>query len=681
MMSLSFLHPLFLLGLAAGILPILIHRLTKRKATQRKFSAVRLLLKSQQVVTRPQRLKHLLLLALRILAVLSLAFMMAQPVLSRQGLLAMKNEGAKVVILDNSLSMGYREDRGERYTLAKKAVKEVMEGGKAQVIIIPTSDIQAGETRWMGSEEALRKLEEIPLSFGRGDITSALIRAYRKLKDLKMDKEILILSDMTREDWEGFNVSKLGIIPADVGLTLLRIGGPKRDSNFAIKAVKLVEGEAVAGVPCRVEVTVCNLSDHSGSTLIHLYLSGIKVDQKSIDLKAGEEGKALFDLFLGRAGWVNGEVRCSEDRLASDDIFYFPLKVREKIRVLIVDGDPRTSLKASESYYLVNALNPAGQGGSPFLARVITEEELMSLDLRPYDAVFLLNTARPHASRLSPILDSGKPLFIFLGDRILPDEYNSEWNNLSILPWRISGLKGEEDSKPEKVTQIDDRYHALASFSGVGGESLKSASFRRYYNIEGGTKNLLTLGNKDPLLVEANFGKGRVFLFVSSADLDWNDLPLKAAYLPFIQELLKEAVGLSPKDSLPAPIRWGEPFEEKARPTQIAGPRGGPGIYQFFIRTDEFRRGVNPPFEESDLSKLTDQEMNKKFGRIDMKVVEVKEGALKGGLAARVELWPYLLAFIMAVLGIEMAVANGVPRANSSKPLRGKSKPVGWTRA
>ena len=671
-MTLSFLHPFFLFGLAAGILPILIHRLTKRRASQKKFSAVRLLLKSQQVLTRPQRLKHLLLLALRILAVLSLAFMMAQPVLSRQGLLAMKNEGAKVVILDNSLSMGYREDRGERYAIAKKAVKEVMEGWKGKILFLPTSDTQAGETGWMGSEEALRKLEEIPLSFGGGDITSALNRAYRKLKDLKIDKEILILSDMTRQDWEGFNVSKLGIIPADVGLTLLRIGGPKRDSNFAIKAVKLAEGEAVVGVPCRVEVTVCNLSDQSGSTLIHFYLSGIKVDQKSIDLKAGEEGKAFFDLFLGRAGWVNGEVRCSGDRLASDDIFYFPLKVREKVRVLIVDGDPRTSLKASESYYLVNALNPAGQGGSPFLTKVITEEELMSLDLGPYDAVFLLNTARLHASRLSPILDSGKPLFIFLGDRVLPGEYNSEFNSLSILPWRISGLKGEENSKPEKVTQMDDRHHALASFAGVEGESLKSASFRRYYKIEGGTKNLLTLGNKDPLLVEANFGKASVLLFVSSADLDWNDLPLKAAYLPFIQELLKEAVGLSPKDSLPAPIRWGEPFEDRARPVQIVGPRGGSGIYQSFIRSDEFRRGVNPPFEESDLSKLTDQEMSKKFGRIDMKVVEYKEGTLKTGLAARLELWPFLLAFIMAVLGIEMAVANGAPRPNPSKVFEGE---------
>jgi hypothetical protein len=655
-MNLTFFNPLFLFGLAAGILPILIHRLTKRKANQRHFSAVRLLLKSQQNVTRPQRLKHLLLLALRVLAIIGLAFMMARPVLSRQGLLAMKSDGAKVVILDNSLSLGYLDDRGERYALAKKAIKEVLEGFKGQVILIPTSDVQPRDARWMGKEETLGGLKEIPLSFGRGDITSALILAYRKLKNLKMNKEILILSDMTRGDWDGFNLSKLGTIPAEVGLTLLRIGAPKRDSNIAIKGVNLGKETIVVGGSYRIEVMVSNLSDHSGSTLVQLYLSGIKVDQKSIELKAGEEGKAYFDIFLDRVGWINGEVRLSGDRLPSDDIFYFPFKVRDKVKVLIVDGDPKTSLKASEGYYLVNALNPGGQGGSPFLIKVVTEEELPKLDLRPYHAVFLLNTARPHATRLSPMLDSGKPIFIFLGDQMLPNEYNT----VSIFPWRISRLKGAEDSKPEKIAQIDENHPALSSFSGVEGESLRSASFRHYCKIEGGTKNLLTFGNKDPFLVETHLGKGTVFLFASSADPDWNDLPLKAAYLPLIQGLLKEAVGLSSKDSFPASIKVGDPFEEKARSTQIAGPKGGPGIYQFLIQSDEVRRGVNPPFEESDLSKLTDEEMKNKLGRIDMTVAEYREGIMNMDLAARMELWPFFLAWTMVVLGIEMIVANRI---------------------
>src|SRR4030042_4328088 len=232
-MNLTFLNPLFLFGLAAGILPILIHRLTKRKSIERKFSAVRLILQSQQVRPRPQRLKHFLLLALRVLAVMSLAFLMARPVLIRPGLLALGNEGPKVLILDNSLSMGYREESGERYDIAKKAAKELIKSLKGQVTLIPTAATRDNDLRWMSPEEALRELDRIPLSFGRGDPGTALNLAYHSLKDLKAPGEILMISDMAQGDWEGFNLSKLGTVSSEVGVTLLRIGGSARDSNLA----------------------------------------------------------------------------------------------------------------------------------------------------------------------------------------------------------------------------------------------------------------------------------------------------------------------------------------------------------------------------------------------------------------------------------------------------------------
>ncbi len=657
-MSLTFLNPLFLFGLAAGIIPILIHRLTQRKAIPRKFSAVRLLLQSQRVTAKPQRLKHLLLLALRILAVLGIVFMMARPVLTRPGIAALRSEGAKVIILDNSLSMGFREQGGERYDLAKKAAKEALRGFEGQVAIIPTVGVQIGQTtakgvQWIKAEEALKELETILLSFGRGDTASSLSLAYQRLKDLKTSKQILILSDMARGDWEALDLSKLGTV-SDADVTFLRIGGRGRDPNFCVKSVNLTEGEAVVGAPSRLEVVVSNLSEKPETTLIQLYLSGIKVDQKSIDPKAGEDGKVYFELFLEKPGWIDGEVRLSGDRLPSDDIFYFPLKVREKVKVLIVDGDPRTSLKASESYYLINALRPGGLESSPFLVRVITEAEVASVNLRPYDAIFLLNAAKPYPSRLASFLELGRPVFIFLGDRASPEEYNA----FTLLPWRIGELR-DLGQKPERIAQIDPGRDALKSLF-RGSESLKSASFQRYFKIEGSTRNLLTLGNQDPLLVEAETGKSRLFLFTSSADLDWNDLPLKAAYLPLIQGLLKEAIGLT-GSSLPAGLRVGEPLKEQVRPVQIRGPQGGPGIYQFSLPSGDVRRGVNPAYEESDLAKMAEGELQKKFGAIAVKVIEYQEGKLKDLQAGRKELWPFLLAFLMVVLAVEMGLANGAP--------------------
>jgi hypothetical protein len=662
-MNFSFLNPLFLVGLAAGVIPILIHRLTKRDAVTKRFSAVRLLLRSQQIMARPQRLKHLLLLALRVLAILTLVSLMARPVLTDPGFLTTGSEAPRIVIVDNSLSMGYREDGEERFSLAKKAARDVIEGSRGKVLLIPTSpvqdpSIQEKEADWLPRIEALQGLDQIHLSFGRGDPAGAIDLAYRRLKELKRPGEILILSDMTRGDWEPFNLNRIKNISAETSITFVRMGGIHRDPNQAVAEMKLVEGEAVVGVPLRFEVAVSNLSDQAGPALVQLYLSGTKRDQKSIDLKAGGEGKVYFEQSFDKPGWVNGEVRLSGDRFAYDDLFYFSLKIRDKIRVLVVDGDPRTSLRAGESYYLVNVLQPGGTEDSPFWLRVITEAEFGSHDLKPYDAVFLLNVAKPQASRLTSALESKRPVFIFLGDRVLPEEYNQ----IPLFPWRIRDVRSMETAKPQSAARVDSTRDSLRPLSGPTGESLKKASFYRYFRIEGGRNNLITLGNRDPLLTEAEFGKGKLFLFASSADLDWNDLPLQAAYLPLVQGLLKEAVGLS-RDSFSRGMRVGQSFEEKTRPVQMTGPGGGPGIYQLSLPSGELRIGVNTPPEESDISKITPEEMKKRFGSIDVKVVEYKEGALGSVRAGKREFWPFLLAFLLVVLAVEMVVANGVPKA------------------
>ena len=659
-MSISFLNPWFLFALAAGILPILIHRLTRRKALTKKFSAVRLLIRSQQNLARPQRLKHFLLLALRILAVVTLVFLIARPILIQPGLLAMSGEGATVILLDNSASMAYRDEAGERFEAARKAAKEILRNLSGQVLVIPLVAERGGasekaEKPWLGPAESRRRIDEISLSYGRGDAPAALNRAFRALKESRGAGNILILTDLTRGDWETLDLSRAERVPAETGVTFLRIGGAKSDPNVAVKEVALAEGDAVAGTSCRFEATLANYSERAVSANASLFIGGTKQDQKTLGLKAGEEGKISFDAFLEKPGWADAEVRLGEDSLPLDDSFFFGLKVKEKIRVLIIDGDPKRALKASESYYLLNALSPGRGAESPFLPRVATAREGDGLDPRSFDALFLLNVAKPPGSRVSSFLENGKPVFIFSGDRITPAEYN----RLPLFPWRLREIQEREGLKPQRIGRIDFQHEALKGFAVGGGESLRSALFRRYLLIEGSARNLLLLENGAPLLSQGEIGKGKIYLFASSADLDWTDLPLKGGYLPLIHGLLKEAAALD-KDSSPRSGRFGSHPEEKYPPAQVRGAPGGLGVYKFFGEEGEFWQGVNLPLEESNLTKMTDGELGKKFGSLPVKVAQFKEGGaedLKGG---RREAWPYLLGFLLIVLGVEMGVAGRI---------------------
>jgi hypothetical protein len=69
---------------------------------------------------------------------------------------------------------------------------------------------------------------------------------------------------------------------------------------------------------------------------------------------------------------------------------------------------------------------------------------------------------------------------------------------------------------------------------------------------------------------------------------------------------------------------------------------------------------LNPPVDESDLRKMTAEEMKKRLVSMEVKVIESREGSEETSLAGRKELWPYILGFLLAVLGVEMGVAGKI---------------------
>jgi len=122
-MSVFFLYPAFLIGLAAASLPILIHLLNRRRLQRIQFPAVRFILLSQKRISRSYRLRHWLLLALRTLAVVLLVLLLANPIFQTgAGLFAGGGPVAAVLLLDNSLSMRWSGD-GNGFKQAKEAAR------------------------------------------------------------------------------------------------------------------------------------------------------------------------------------------------------------------------------------------------------------------------------------------------------------------------------------------------------------------------------------------------------------------------------------------------------------------------------------------------------------------------------------------------------------------------------
>ncbi len=143
----SFLSPLFLIGAAAAVIPLVLHLLKREPEPRIRFSAVRLLKRAPVEQTEKRHLRELLLLALRMTAFVLLAVAFARPFLASSALSG--STGVTIVVLDTSYSLSApgRFDRAR--SLAKEAIARapardlvgvVTFADDAEVVAAPAAD-------------------------------------------------------------------------------------------------------------------------------------------------------------------------------------------------------------------------------------------------------------------------------------------------------------------------------------------------------------------------------------------------------------------------------------------------------------------------------------------------------------------------------------------------------------
>lgn len=704
-MPLGFTNPWMLAAGSAAALPVLIHMFSRRRLRRVPFATLRFLQLAHNRLVRRHRLRQWLLLLLRMAAVALLALFVAHPVFSRHRdfLEIARQSDALVVILDNSLSMGYtegNETRLERGRALLEAFLQRLGPGHRIALLATDPPAEPGPPEVLGdTREALADLKEIPLSYGVADIQGTMERAYGLLSPgrVRGKRAILIVTDLGRSGWGAFNPGALSGVDPDVPVTLIDLSGGKSAPNRSVERVDPPADQVIPGEPARIRAVVANFSDREEKAVpVSLWLGTRKVAEQLVDLGAGERRTVNFSFVAPSSGPQEGKVELAPDRLTADDRFYFPLQVEPQIRVLVVDGDPRPSLSESESYYLANALHPEGAGtGGPIAPRVIPPQELNGANLKEYQAVILANVdgLSPQARRsLFRYVWEGGGVFFFLGDKVEAQRYNREFfsGSTPLLPLPLAGIKTADEKKPALVSRLDEGSPVVRIFRELGPEAFRTAHFYRYFTV--GTaktagRPLLTLAGGDPLLLAKSVGRGKVLLFTSSADLDWNDLPAKVAYLPLLQQAVfwlagrlgnpgirTLSWGTRQEVDLPAGLAGREarlrepgggslplPIERRAdKSVLILQPHQRPGIYRLQLPDGTERRyGVNPPAAESDLAPADLSQLRQKAGAVPIERIAAPAGRTGILLESReVDTSPWFLLVLGGVLAAEAFVAH-----------------------
>jgi len=650
----TLLAPAFLAGLLAIGLPLWLHRLSSTNPNRRVFSSLMFLEPGEPRRVLAKKLQYLLLLACRIAVLVLLALVFAQPAWLRPPSAVADSDGRlHVVVLDVSGSMSH----GGRWSRARAAANDVIDGlssgdlvqvvaaGRVAELVTEATDDFAAARRGIATVEPTA----FRLDYGQ------LMRALDGV--IRAASRPVALHIVTDGQQTAMPARFAELAPSLPALIAVHDVAEDGDANWAIESFG---GSPVTG---ELEAEVRSFASERAERTVRLELDGELIAEAPVAIEPNGRAIVEFDA-LELAPGAN-RVTLSlvpGDDLAIDDTRYLSLKRSEPRRVLIVSSGRR----ANDDLFVRAALETIGTLSLRIERIGVTG--LADRTLADYDFVVItdLGVVGPaDADLLTDYVEAGGAVLAGLGPRA---------NSLGTLPVTGHGLDaaiaGIGSRSTVTISGVDGSHPALR-----GLEGLRGGKFTRYVGIVTAPEDdvLLELDTGAPLLVERRIGDGRVLVYTSTLDREWNDLPVQPVFVPLLAGLANHMLGGAGFSS-EAPLggvlsvralgmEGGQIFDPDGR--RALGLGGGTsdivldrvGFYevQGGGRTEVV--AVNPDPRESDLTRVADGTLERwqglgfeADGRVDV--------ATEAGEAVAVPLGPWLLWVLAAALLMESLVGN-----------------------
>lgn len=544
------------IGVAAAVVPILIHLLLRQQPKRIPFPAIRLLQNRRRTVVRSLNLRHLILLALRIAALACLGFALARPMLKMGGPLAVDAEApvAAILIFDTSPSMEYRFEGKSRLKAAQELGTAVLEKlGPGSEIVVIDSATPTTHTP-VDIHGAVGRIDRLVIQPAQRPIGQSMEVAFRALAKSTMSRcEVYVFSDMAAHSWSGTDAASLknayGMIDGGAAVYILDVSA-KVVRNIAVSVPKLADQIVPDGGTLGIDFSISNVGPEL-ETALEATLDGEVVEQRSVTLKGDNAADFRFDIPIRTPGPHAGSIHIrAGDSLPFDDERSFAVETRPAAKVLVAAP---TSIEAE---HWVNALDPAFLRGKvkPRFSVDLTLaiDKLPEMDFSKYAAVCLLDVGGVPAQlweKLRRFADAGGGVFIALGPKTDAASYNLVPAQ-ALLPVKLVG----ETTPPQAVTlSLDKATHPLLEpFARLQRNDFGQGYVVRYWKTEvhNGATAVLKYTDGAPALIERAIGAGRgkCILLTTAAHFQptgyWSELPLRWSYLLLAEQVARRLAGV-----------------------------------------------------------------------------------------------------------------------------------------
>ncbi|MGJ8656390.1 MAG: vWA domain-containing protein [Akkermansiaceae bacterium] len=568
----SFLNQAILWTLFAAAIPVIIHLLNRRRHRTVKWAAMSFILKATRESRGKKKLKHILILSARTLALAALIFAVAQPLIG--GLLGWG--GSKldtvVLVLDRSLSME-TETGTEGLSKRQQAIQQVMqtlnEMGNPNLILV---DSASGTLTEVNPIETLSQLSITAATDTKSNIPDLVEKATNYIQGNQTGQtEVWIASDLQSNDWQPessrWDTIRTGIenLPQQPKLRILALTESQKD-NASIKIINIKRRDNLLILDFEITRT-----DDTREALVDVSfnLNGKNSTNKEYSVN-GQSITLQEEIILPR-NVINGHgyLSLAPDGNNRDNTAFFAYGEATPAHTIIV-SEGGTSIQFLEKA-------AALPGFSHQSSEVISPHQV-STSILSKASLVIWKAQLPDpedADTLSNFIEQGGSAIFFPSD----DESDNQFLDIS---W------GEIQSAPRGQyfiisdwNQNDGPQRNYSNGESVPMETLRSIKRR---TIRGDISSLADWDDSSTMLGRVIHGKGTAIFLSTLPELRWSDLEIGTISVPVIQNLLN----LGNK-------RFGSAFfSETGRHTPLAKQEA-----EMIVVSDNSK--VNAAFDDSDI--------------------------------------------------------------------------------
>jgi len=510
-----FIHPEILWALLAILIPLIIHLFNFRRYRKLPFSNIEFLKNITQQTRKQNKLKHLLVLLLRMAAIAFMVIAFAGPRFNKQDKTA--NSKINSIYIDNSFSMMAEGENGILFENARRLASGLIKSsGKDERYLLQTNDYNSGKLL-LNHDEALTEIDHLKVSPATRKLSSVALRQQKMLKKVQ-GFESFWFSDFQQ------NSSDFKKIPEDTlnhyyFFPLAQV----QNKNIYIDSCYFTRPLTLPGTQALLKVVLVNVSGAAYEKVpLTLYINNTKRAVAGVDLPAFKTVTVSLSFTTDKSGWQSGKLTIDDYPITFDDNLYFTFNVNNRIRIFdIFDKAPN---KYFQTFYKTDTI---------FLPDARSWLKLDPSAFQNYDLI-ILDGLPEITSGLSTavynFINNGGNVLFAPASNLNLSSANHFFKNLN------TGVFAEPDTLSTRIKGINrkDPLFKTTLSKIPQNASLPNVSFHYplKYGMASGVESLLTLLNGDDMLVRKKTGNGALYILSAPVDKSSTDFMLNPLFAP-----------------------------------------------------------------------------------------------------------------------------------------------------